>query len=136
MPDDFNRVVLVEDDADFAEVYRLRLEQDGYQVTVAWDGNDGLELIRRTVPDLVYLDLRMPNLDGISLLRALRNDPATRGIAVVVLSNYDEPELRRQGLELGALDWLVKANVTPAELARRTWDWIRAEEQLAAEQAD
>ena len=136
MPDEFNRVVLVEDDADFAEVYRLRLEQDGYQVTVAWDGNDGLELIRRTLPDLVYLDLRMPNLDGISLLRELRGDPATRGIAVVVLSNYDEPELRRQGLELGALDWLVKANVTPAELARRTWDWIRAEEQLAAEQAD
>jgi DNA-binding response OmpR family regulator len=136
MPDEFNRVVLVEDDADFAEVYRLRLEQDGYQVTVAWDGNDGLELIRRTVPDLVYLDLRMPNLDGISLLRALRDDPATRGVAVVVLSNYDEPELRGQGLELGALDWLVKANVTPAELARRTWDWIRAEEQLAAERAD
>lgn len=136
MPDEFNRVVLVEDDADFAEVYRLRLEQDGYQVTVAWDGNDGLELVRRTVPDLVYLDLRMPTLDGISLLRALRSDPSTRAIAVVVLSNYDEPELRRQGLELGALDWLVKANVTPAELARRTWDWIRAEEQLAAERAD
>jgi DNA-binding response OmpR family regulator len=124
--DDLLRVVLVEDDADYAEIYKLRLEQDGYQVRVARDGEAALELIRATWPDLVYLDIRLPKLDGLEVLRSLRADPATATLPVIVLSNFNEPELRERGFELGVLEWLVKADVTPAALARRTAELARA----------
>ena len=128
------KVLLVEDDADYAEIYRLRLETDGYEVMVAPDGEAALEMVRRVVPDLVYLDLRMPRLDGFGMLSALRADPATAHVPVIVLSNYDAPELRRQGMQLGVLEWLVKADVTPSALAQRTAGLKRAEaEAVAAE---
>lgn len=120
-------VVLIEDDADYAELYRLRLEQDGYRVSIAANGKEALDLIRRKQPDLVYLDMRMPGLDGINVLRGLRGDSSTASIPVVVLSNYDEPELRSEGLELGVLEWLVKADVTPMTLAQRTADLLERE---------
>jgi DNA-binding response OmpR family regulator len=123
---DVMKVVLVEDDTDYAEIYRLRLERDGYQVSLAADGEQGLELIRASLPDLVYLDLRMPKLDGFGLLSALRADPRTAHVPVIILSNYDAPELRRQGMELGVLEWLVKADVTPSALAQRTAALMRA----------
>jgi DNA-binding response OmpR family regulator len=125
-------VVLVEDDTDYAELYRVRLESEGYNVMLAADGEAGLALIRDTLPDLVYLDLRMPKLDGFGMLSALRADPETASTPVVVLSNYDEPELRERGMTLGVLDWLVKADVTPEALAERTAVLMRAEADAAA----
>lgn len=131
---DHRKVVLVEDDADYAELYRFRLEQDGYEVALAADGRAGLDVIRQTRPDLVYLDVRLPEMGGLEVLQALRADPSTAALPVVVLSNYDEAQLRDEGLELGVLDWLVKADVTPAALARRTATWLHVEAQ--AERAD
>ena len=78
------------------------------------------------MPDLVYLDLRMPKLDGFGLLSALRADPRTAHVPVVILSNYDAPELRQQGMELGVLEWIVKADVTPSALAQRTANLMQA----------
>jgi DNA-binding response OmpR family regulator len=109
-------VLLVEDDASVSEMYRVRLEMDGYRVLVAGDGETALRLIREMGPELVLLDYRLPRLDGPSVLRALRADERTRAQAVVVLSAFDEPRLMAEGRGLGALDWLVKTHVTPAEL--------------------
>jgi DNA-binding response OmpR family regulator len=129
------KVLLVEDDADYAEIYRLRLESDGYAVLVAPDGEAALEMMQRVVPDLVYLDLRMPRLDGFGMLSALRANPETAHVPVIVLTNYDAPELRRQGMELGVLEWLVKADVTPSALAQRTAGLMRAEAEAVAAEA-
>lgn len=109
-------VLLVEDDASVSEMYRVRLEMDGFRVLVASDGETALGLIRDLAPGLVLLDYRLPRLDGPAVLRALRADERTRDQAVVVLSAYDEPRLVDEGRGLGALDWLVKTHVTPAEL--------------------
>jgi DNA-binding response OmpR family regulator len=128
---DVLKVVLVEDDVDYAEIYRQWLERVGYEVFIATDGESGLELIGRELPDLVYLDLRMPGLDGFGLLSALRADSRTAHVPVVMLSNYDEPELRQRGVELGVLEWIVKADVTPTALAERTAALMKAEADLA-----
>jgi DNA-binding response OmpR family regulator len=109
-------VLLVEDDASVSDMYRVRLEMDGYRVLVAGDGETALRLIREIEPELVLLDYRLPRLDGPSVLRALRADERTRAQPVVVLSAFDEPRLMAEGRGLGALDWLVKTHVTPAEL--------------------
>jgi two-component system cell cycle response regulator len=68
-------------------------------------------------PDFIYLDLRLPGLDGFEVLERLRASPATMHIPVIILTNYGEPELRERGLKLGALEFLVKSDTDPAELS-------------------
>jgi DNA-binding response OmpR family regulator len=113
------KVLLIEDDEFAAEMYRLRLVADGYTVVVGRDGEEGLRMATDEGPDFIYLDLRLPGLDGFEVLERLRADAATRHIPVIILSNYGEPELRERGLKLGALEFLVKADTTPAQLSTR-----------------
>jgi putative two-component system response regulator len=111
------KVLLIEDDEAAAEMYRLRLVADGYVVVIGHDGAEGLRLASDEVPDFIYLDLRMPGLDGFEVLERLRAEPATMHIPVIILTNFGEPELRERGMRLGALEFLVKADTTPAHLS-------------------
>jgi two-component system cell cycle response regulator len=111
------KVLLIEDDVAAAEMYRLRLVADGYSVVIANNGVEGLRLASEEAPDFIYLDLRMPGLDGFEVLERLRSAPATMHIPVIILTNYGEPELRERGMRLGALEFLVKADTTPARLS-------------------
>jgi two-component system cell cycle response regulator len=117
--DDDVKVLLIEDDEAAAEMYRLRLAGDGYTVVVARDGEEGLRMASDENPDFIYLDLRLPGLDGFEVLEHLRAEPATTHIPVIILSNYGEPELRERGLKLGALEFLVKADTTPSQLSTK-----------------
>jgi two-component system response regulator MtrA len=119
------RVLFVEDDASVAQMYRLKLELDGYSVDVAGDGIAALEKARSSRPDIIFLDIRLPKLDGLGVLEALRADVATRGIPVVILSNWNEKELVERGIQLGALDHMIKSQTTPARLSQRLRDWLR-----------
>jgi DNA-binding response OmpR family regulator len=118
------RIVLVEDDATIAGMYRHHLEQEGHTVWIATDGEAGLQVTRSVMPDIVFLDVRLPKLDGFEVLAALRADPTTAELPVIMLSNYGSDEMRQRGLDLGAQDYLVKARVTPVELAARLWSWV------------
>lgn len=124
------RVLLVEDDQEFAEMYRLKLEADGYEVQIAEDGEVGLRLAVDDPPDLLFLDIRMPRLDGLDMLERLRAEEKTKEVPVVILSNYGEDELRKRGFDLGALEWLIKANVTPSEVSSRVHLWRRGNQRL------
>src|SRR5437588_5570588 len=97
------RVLFVEDDASVAQMYRLKLELDGYTVDVATDGLTALERARTHKPDMIFLDIRLPKLDGLGVLEALRGDPETAAIPVIILSNSNEIELVERGIRLGAL---------------------------------
>ncbi len=118
------RIVLIEDDSTIAGMYRLQFEKDGHTVWTAADGEAGLQMTREVMPDIVFLDIRLPKLDGFGVLAALREDPKTAALPVVILSNYGSDEMRKRGLELGAQDYLVKTRVTPVELAERIWSWV------------
>lgn len=119
------RVLLVEDDPSVAQMYKLKLELDGYRVDVAPDGEVALEMARRTTPDIVFLDIRLPGLDGLGVLQALRSDPATEPLPVVILSNFNERELVEHGAKLGALDHLIKSQTTPARLVGGIEGWLK-----------
>jgi len=121
--DDQVKVLLIDDDEAAAEMYRLRMSADGYTVIVARDGQEGLELAETEQPDLVYLDLRLPTMDGLEVLKRLRETPTTATVPVVILTNYGEPELRERGLELGALEFLIKADTSPAYLSHGVERW-------------
>jgi len=124
-PDDV-RVLVVEDDVSVAQMYRLKLELDGYAVDVAADGLVALEKARAELPDIIFLDLRLPKLDGLGVLESLRADVSTADIPVVILSNWNEKELVERGVMLGALDHLIKSQTTPARLSQRLKDWLRS----------
>jgi CheY-like chemotaxis protein len=123
-PDDV-RVLVVEDDALVAQMYRLKLELDGYLVDIAEDGLAALEKARSLQPDIIFLDIRLPKLDGLSVLERLREDPATQHTPVVILSNWNEKELVERGIKLGALDHLIKSQTTPARLSQRLAGWLK-----------
>lgn len=125
VPADDVRVLFVEDDASVAQMYRLKLELDGYVVDVASDGLAALEKARALHPDIIFLDIRLPKLDGLTVLERLREDASTARIPVVILSNWNEKELVERGVMLGALDHLIKSQTTPARLSQRLADWLR-----------
>src|SRR5436853_3679243 len=126
--DDDLEILLIEDDEDVADVYRTRLEADGYRVTIARDGKDGLERAMTDHPDLIFVDLRLPGFDGFEVIRRLRAESSTTAIPVVILTNYDEPELRQRGLSLGVLEFLIKTDTSPAQLSEHTLLWLETPE--------
>src|ERR671936_154593 len=117
------RVLFVEDDAAVAQMYKLKLELDGYAVTVAPDGEAGLRMAREMRPDIIFLDIRLPKMDGFAVLEELRADEETKNVPVVILSNYSEQELVERGLNLGALEYLIKSETTPAKLSKGVEGW-------------
>jgi DNA-binding response OmpR family regulator len=117
------RVLLIEDDPDIARMYKLKLEIDGYSVSVAADGEAGLRQARVEHPDLIFLDVRLPRLDGFHVLEELRAEKTTESIPVVILSNHGEHEQVERGLQLGALEYLIKAETPPARLAADVRKW-------------
>ena len=119
------RVLFVEDDPTVAQMYRLKLELDGYSVDVASDGEQAVTRATSDPPDIVFLDIRLPKLDGLGVLAALRRHERTRQVPVVILSNYSERELIERGLKLGALEHLVKSQTTPAKVAGGVEDWLK-----------
>ena len=118
-------VLLVEDDPSVLEMYRLKLELDGYRVSTALDGEDGLNKAADLKPDIIFLDIRLPKMDGLEVLRKLRLQDRTREIPVIILSNYDEEDLVARGLRLGAHEYLIKARTTPTSLSEGIEDWLK-----------
>lgn len=118
-------VLLVEDDPSVLEMYRLKLELDGYRVNTALDGEEGLKKAGDLTPDIIFLDIRLPKMDGLEVLRKLRAQEKTRNIPVIILSNYDEEDLVARGLRLGAHEYLIKARTTPSSLSEGIEDWLK-----------
>jgi two-component system phosphate regulon response regulator PhoB len=112
------RILLIEDEPDIAEVLQYNLEKEGFEVAVAHRGDSGLEAIRRDPPDLVLLDLMLPGIDGLELSRMLKRDAATCRLPIVMLTARSEEVDRIVGLELGADDYISKP-FSPREVVLR-----------------
>lgn len=118
-------VLLVEDDRETLEMYRTKLELDGYRVHVALDGAEGLERAKELLPDIIFLDVRLPKKDGFEVLQELRRHGPTAETPVIILSNFGEKELVDRGLKLGAMEFLVKAQTSPLVLSEGINEWLK-----------
>ncbi len=114
-----NRIVLAEDDRFLRRACETKLKQCGFDVHSAVDGDEAVTLTRQVLPDLLLLDLLMPKRDGLGVLRALRAEPETRDIKVVILSNSSKELEMSNAAELGAVAYWVKANMSLQELCER-----------------
>lgn len=112
------KVLIVDDDPFIAEMYRLRLEAEGYDVSIAADGEEGLALALASAPSIICLDYRLPGIHGLEVLERLRAEPSTNSIPVIMFSNDGDPALRERGLRLGALQFAIKAEMSPSQLAQ------------------
>ena len=119
-------LLLVEDDSAVAAMYALVLMEAGHEVRVSFDGRSALQAARRRRPDLVLLDVGLPDLDGFAVMDQLREREGTSTVPVVILSNYRTPEMTRRGVDLGAMAYLLKSDTPPGELRTRIDAWREA----------
>jgi DNA-binding response OmpR family regulator len=126
-----NTILLVEDDPDIGQMYRFKLERDGYRVHLAMTGEIALALAFESRAGLVLLDMGLPAMDGLQVLTALRADHRTFSLPVVILSNYDDPDLIDTGLQLGAIDYVIKSQTTPAGVSGGIARWMAAQAERA-----
>ena len=117
-------VLIVEDEKVVAEIYGLALGRRGYRVSVANDGVEGLRMARELRPDFIFLDIRMPKMDGIEVLRQLAGDATMRAIPIVMMTNFDDPSFKKACAELGARDYIVKAGTNPSSLPGIVERWL------------
>jgi len=113
------RILLVEDDRFLRRACEGSMRQRGFTVLTATDGEEGLRLARAEPPDLILLDMLMPKLSGLEVLRALKAEEGTRVIPVLVLSNSSREGDMQEAMKLGAVGYLVKADLSLQELGDR-----------------
>lgn len=116
MADKKTRVLIVEDEEVLLQTLQLKLTKVGFDVTVTRDGLQGLAEIHRVLPDIVLLDILMPNLDGFGVLEKLHEEGIIPGLPVIIISNSGQPVEIDRALKLGARDYLVKADFSPDEV--------------------
>lgn len=128
-------IIIVEDEADIADLVKYNLEKEGFRAIVATDGEKALERIRSSPPSLVVLDLLLPKLDGLEICREMRRDPRTKAIPVLMLTARSEEMDKLAGFEAGADDYLTKP-FSPRELVARVKALLRRQEPVQAERTE
>jgi DNA-binding response OmpR family regulator len=118
------RVLLAEDDRFLRKAAETALKRQGFTVLPAVDGEEALRMARAEVPDIVLLDLIMPKLQGFEVLRALKADPVTASIPVIILSNLGQESDVKQAMEAGAAGYFVKANLSLQDLVKRVGEVV------------
>jgi two-component system phosphate regulon response regulator PhoB len=127
-------ILVVEDEADLQQILTYNLRQAGHDVVAAANGEAALSLVKQRVPDLIVLDLMLPGMSGTDVCRAVKNDPATRHVAVLMLTAKGSEIDRVVGFELGADDYVVKP-FSVRELALRIAAVLRRQQTTPAESA-
>jgi DNA-binding response OmpR family regulator len=113
------KILIVEDELKISKAYRDHFENTGYTVVVASDGQEGLRVAKSTLPDIILLDIIMPVMDGLAMLRALKADPALAMIPVIMLTNLDTNESVMTAIAAGSTHYLIKANYSLEALGAR-----------------
>ena len=117
-------ILIVEDNEAISRPYAQALEIHGHSVRVAVDGQNLQEEMVRALPDLLLLDIGLPGMDGLEILRQLREEPGTHDLRVAVLSNYTDRKIVHRALRMDALEYVEKASITPSQLARQVERWL------------
>lgn len=113
------RILLVDDDEAILKVFSASLKTHGYDVITASNGTDGIEKVKTQKPDLVLLDQVLPDIQGNEVLITLKSDPATQNVTVAMLSNFGQNELIEKAINSGAVDYILKYQITPEYLATK-----------------
>ena len=112
-------ILIIEDDKFLRELISQKLTKEGFPISEAIDGEEGIKKIKEEKPGLILLDLILPGIDGFEVLSQMKEDPSVSSIPVIILSNLGQKEDVEKGLKLGAVDYLIKAHFTPGEIIEK-----------------
>ncbi|MDO4870646.1 MAG: response regulator [Candidatus Saccharibacteria bacterium] len=122
------KIVIVEDDLAISQMYRMKFESDGFEVFLADNGKTGLELIEQIYPDIILLDLIMPEMSGGEMLAILRTKEAFLKTPVVILTNTESEKSEVEARMMGISAYIVKANETPTQVVAKVRDILNLAE--------
>ena len=111
-------ILIIEDEPDISELIEYNLTQSGYSIIVSNNGEKGIEITRKHLPDLILLDLMLPGIHGIDVCRILKNDKDTSGVSIIMLTALGQEEDIIKGLQIGADDYVTKPFSFPVLEAR------------------
>lgn len=109
-------MLLVDDEPTIRDIYRREFSRSGFDIVVASDGEEGLLKAAETSPQLILLDVMLPKMSGIEVLKSLKLNPLTKDIPVILLTNLGEEAIIKEGFSLGADGYLLKVSYTPAQV--------------------
>ena len=112
-----SKIAIIEDDQTISQMYRFKFEAEGFDVQTAENGKLGLELVEKIKPDIILLDLMMPEMTGDQMLDKLRKTNWGKDIKVIILTNMGEQEIPPQVKQLGVSGIILKAEMTPRQVA-------------------
>ncbi len=110
------KIAIIEDDLTISQMYKMKFEVEGFEVETAENGKLGLEMLEKNIPDVVLLDLMMPEMNGDEMLVQLRKTDWGKNIKVIILTNISKDEASKELVNLGIEDYVVKANFTPKQV--------------------
>ena len=110
------KILIVEDDRFVSELYDHQFSKAGFATKVAFDGEKALAVIKGEKVDVVLLDIMIPKIDGLEVLKRLKSEPSTKDIIVVILSNLGQDELIKKALQMGARAYIIKSLYTPNQV--------------------
>ncbi len=113
------KIAIIEDDPTISQMYRMKFEADGFEVQLADNGARGVALVEEYTPDLILLDLQMPEMNGAEALAKIRKAPWGKDIPVIILTNLGEEEAPKEIRSLGIHSYIVKAELTPRQVVQR-----------------
>ena len=113
------KIAIIEDDPVISQMYRMKFEADGFDVQLANNGKRGVALVAAFTPDLILLDLSMPEMDGAEALAIIRKNESSKNIPVIILTNLGEEESPKEIRSLGIHSYIVKADLTPRQVVQR-----------------
>jgi len=119
------KILIVEDEKILVEMYRDKFTQAGFKVISAMEAKEGLTSVKKERPDLILLDILLPNESGIYFLSQLKKDSEIASIPVVAFSNFDDPETKAQAKKLGVKEYVIKTNYTPQEVVEKVKNYLR-----------
>ena len=112
-------VLIVEDDSFLANIYKTKFEMEGFKINVSENGEAALIDVKKKKPAIILLDILLPKLDGFAVLLKLKEDKDTKDIPVILLTNLGQKDDVQKGLDMGAVDYLIKAHFTPTDVLER-----------------
>lgn len=113
------KIAIIEDDQVISQMYRMKFEADGFEVQLADNGKQGVAMVETFKPDIILLDLKMPNMDGAEALEKIRAEEWGKTIPVIILTNLGEEEAPKSLQTLGIHSYIVKADLTPRQVVAR-----------------
>lgn len=123
-------ILLTEDDPFIADIYSTSLKNAGFEISLAADGEECLKKLKEKNFDLILLDLLMPKIDGLTVLKHIKEDLKSKDTPVMILTNIGEKENIEKGIQLGAVDYLIKTNFSPEEIIQKIEKLLYAKENI------